>query len=466
MTLTCSCSDRYGHNGKPTPPKLSQEGSGSGGGRGGAVRSSMFGNALLGILPSSRRGTPSTSGRSVPTNARHPEKKRGPDIAESITESRGEGDSMIALTNFGERPRFPGGDGRNAHAGELARSDNGSMTELSEARSWRTGGTSATPGVSPGSVMGWGSSAEKETLRAPGSPKTVVSNVSDGQLSQWTARPTQAQRSQLGASIMSSPPDTPVPPRALPTPPENASTSNLTAYQLIAQRQRQESRPFSPARSDVTAYSTSEAAAYASRHKSSRSGGSGGYAHLPGGGSGPQPLKPPPKTERDKERERLEKIEREERERQERLASAKYDRVAAVMDRNRYPGRPPPPYATALTQAHQQTQLPPSSSRINIHAAVGAANFDRDLELARAGSPAYSARSTSARGTVATGSMRDYTPTPTPDIAAQQRSYTPDDRTAGGGGGGRYTPERYNGAVRQQERSYSPGVGAWDGRGG
>ena len=438
-----SSHDRHGNTGKPTPLKRSQEGSASGVGR-----SSMLGNALLGILPGSQPDTPPPSRPS----ARHQEKKQKPNVAESTTESRGEGDS-IALSNFGERPRFLGEEGRKAQAGELTRSDNGSMTELSEARSWRTGDT-ATPGRSSGSARGWGyNTIEKEPSRVPGSPKTVSSNLSDSQLSQWTAKPIQAQRSNLGTLIMPSPSDAPMPPRVIPRPSDNSSTSNLTATQLIAQRQRQEGGPFSPARSDITGHSTSEAADYASRHKKTSSGGSGGHAHLTSGG--PQPLRPPPRTDRERERERLEKIEREEKERQERLASAKYDHVAAVVDRNRFPSRPPPSYAT-LTQH-------PSQSQSSLHGGAGAplTNFDRDLELARAGSPSYSARSTSARGTVTTVSVREYTPTP--DLTAQRpghRAYTPDDRT-----GGRFTPERYNGSGRQQERSYSPVVGAWDGRG-
>lgn len=424
-----SSHDRHGKSGKPTPPNLSQEGS-----PGRVGRSSTFGNALLGILPGSRRGTPSPSRLLSSTSPPHQEKKKTPDVAESAAGSRGEVDS-IALSNFGERPRFPGGDSRKAQAGEFPRSDNGSMTELSEVRSWRTGNT-ATPGLSSssarGSSRGWGyNTTEKEPSRVPGSPKTITSNLSDSQLSQWTAKPGQAQRSKLGTPIMPLPSDASIRSGATTRPSDNTPTSNLTATQLIAQRQQQEGRSFSPARSDVTGYSTSEAAAYASRHKKSRSGGSGAHAPLTSGG--PQPLKPPPRTERDKERERLEKIEREERERQERLANAKYDHVAAVIDRNRYSGRPPPSYST-LTQQ-------PSHSQVSLHSGVGAPpnNFDRDLELARAGSPSNSARSTSARGTVTTVSVRDYTPTP--DLAAYQsgnRAYTPDDRTPGG-----FTPERY-----------------------
>ena len=374
----------------------------------------------------------------MPNSARHQGKEEGLNIAQTTTEARGGGDSRIALTNFGERPRFPGGDGRRAHAGESARSDSGSgsIAELSEARSWRTGGT-AHAGMSSGSVLGWGySTMEKEVSRVPGSPTTATSQLSDGQLSHWTAKP--GQRSNLGAPIMSPSSDTAISYAKIPRAPENHSTSSLTATQVIGQRQRQEGRSFSPARSDATGYSASEAAAYADRHKNSRSGGSGGYTHLTGGA--PQPLKPPPRTERDKERERLEKIEREERERQERLANARYDLVGASR-------LPPPAYSTTTRWPSR------SSSRAgDTYASMGIppGNFDCDLEVARAGSPSNSTRSISARGTGATGSVRDHTPTP--DLSAPQpgnRSYTPDDRTAGGGG--RFTPERYNGSGRQQE---------------
>jgi hypothetical protein len=175
---------------------------------------------------------------------------------------------------------------------------------------------------------------------------------------------------------------------------------------------------------------------YASRHKNSRTDLTGG---------GPQPLKPPPRTERDRERERLEKIEREERERQERLANARYDRVGAAKDRSRLP---PPSYTTVTGR--------PSESSIragDIHAGVGiplSNNFDRDLEVARAGSPSASAYSNSARGTGTTGSVREHTSTS--DLSAPQpgnRSYTPDDRMVGAGG--RFTPERYNSPWRQQQ---------------
>ncbi len=268
LTLTCGpCSDRYGHNGKPTAPKFSHEGS---------ARPTAFGNALLGILPGSWRGTSMASRRSAPTSARHQERNQGPNIAEGSAENRGEGDSMIALSNFGERPRFPG-DGRKAHAGEFARSDSGSgtVTELSEARSWRTGGT-ANLGMSSASVLSWGySKTENAVSKAPGSPTVATSIVSDGQLSQWTAKP--GHPSNLGAPIISSSSDAPM---------SISSTSSLTATQLITQRQRQEGRSFSPALSDVTGYSASEAAAYASRHKDGRSDGSGGYAHLIGAGAG------------------------------------------------------------------------------------------------------------------------------------------------------------------------------------
>ena len=350
---------------------------------------------------------------------------------------------MIALSNFGERPRFPGGHGRRAHAGEPARSDSGSgtVTEHSEARSWGTGGT-ANLDMSSASVLSWGySKTENEVPKAPGSPTGATSIVSDGQLSQWTVKP--GHRSNLGARIMSSSSDMPI---------SLSSTSSLTATQLIAQRQRQEGRSFSPAQSDVTGYSASEAAAYASRHKGSRSGSSGGYAHLitgagagtgggggggagagaGAGGGGPQPLKPPPRTERDRERERLEKIEREERERQERLASARYDLVGAAKDRSR---PPPPPYSSTATprpsQSSSRTGDAAHAPGAGIGMGIPASNFDRDLEVARSGSPSnISARSKySARGTLGTGSGREYTITP--DLSAPQpgnRSYTPDDR--------------------------------------
>ena len=415
-----------------------------------------FGNALLGILPSSRRGasSASASGQSVPASTRHQERKQRSNMAEDSAESREESDCMIALSNFGERPRFPGGDGRKTHAGESAKSDSGSGTH-SEARSWKTGGT-ANLGMSSASVLSWGYiKTENEVSKPPRSPTVATSIVSDGQLSQWTAKP--GQRSNLGGPILSSSSDTPMSISSANDlrPPENSSTSNLTATQLITQRQRQEGRSFSPARSDATGYSASEAAAYASRHKGNRSGGSGAYAHLTtgaaavagtgggggaavgavagagagagaGGGGGPQPLKPPPRTDRDRERERLEKIEREERERQERLASARYDLVGVAKDRSRLP---PPPYASI------DTRRPSESSSRNgdiTHAGMGipASNFDRDLEVARSGSPSnISARSYSARGTVGTGSGREYTVTP--DLSAPQpgyRSYTPDDR--------------------------------------
>lgn len=417
-----------------------------------------FGNALLGILPSSRRGasSASASGQSVPTSARHQKRKQRSNVAEGSAESREESDSMIALSNFGERPRFPGGESRRSHAGEAARSDSasGTITEHSEARSWRTGGT-ANPGTSSASVLSWGYiKTENEASRPPRSPTVATSIVSDGQLSQWTAKP--GQRSNLGGPIISSSSDTPMSVSSANDlrAPENTSTSSLTAAELITQRQRQEGRSFSPAQSDATGYSASEAAAYASRHKNNRSGGSGGYAHLTtgatagagmgggggavvgavagagAGGGGPQPLKPPPRTDRDREKERLEKIEREERERQERLASARYDLVGVAKDRSRLP---PPPYASI------DTRRPSESSSRNgeiTHAGgagmgIPASNFDRDLEVARSGSPSnISARSKySARGTVGTGSGREFTLTPDPSAPQPgYRSYTPDDR--------------------------------------
>lgn len=353
MTLTCGpCSDRYGHNGKPTAPGFSHEGSASGGR---AARSNTLGNALFDMLPGSRREASSRSDQSVPTStsARHQEKKQRPNITERTAGNQGDGDSLIALSNFGERPRFPGGDGRKVHPGEFARSDSesGTVGEHSEARSWRTGGT-ANAATSSASVLSWGYNlAENRVSKPPGSPTTVTSNISDGQLSQWTAKP--GQRSNLGsAPSMPSSSDTPILSSGnILKAPENSSTPSLTATQPVTQRQRQEGRPFSPAQSDATRYSASEAAAYASRHKDSRSG-SGGYANLTtgasagagagaGAGGGPQPLKPPPRTDRDRERERLERIEREERERQERLASSRYDLVGAAKDRSRLPAPPP-----------------------------------------------------------------------------------------------------------------------------
>ena len=472
MTLTCGpFFDRYGHNGKPTAPEFSHDDSAT---DGRTPSSNTLGNALLGILPGSLRGTTSPRGQSVPTSARHQEKKQRPNIPERTAENQGDGDSMIALANFGERPRYPPrGDSRRAHAGESARSDSGSgtTTEHSEARSWKTGGT-ANLGMSSASMLSWGYNiTASEASRTPGSPTTVTSNVSDGQNSQWTAKP--GQRSNLGAPIMSRSSDTPVLSSGnILRAPENSSTSSLTATQLTTQRQRQEDRPFSPARSDATGYSASEAAAYANRHKDSRSrssgSGSGGYA-LPtahpatgagaggGVGGGPQPLKPPPRTDRDRERERLERIEREERERQERLASSRYDLVGVAKDRSRLPA-PPPPYSSTVTTTSRPSFSSTRVGDIGIGTGTGTGilpptNFDRDLEVARAGSPSNtSARSKySARGTVGTGtgtgSVREYSVREysiTPDLSAPQtgnqsyRSYTPDDRFAGG----RFTPER------------------------
>ena len=415
----------------------------------------------------------------MPTSARNQAKKKRPSAAEGSSEKRGDGESMIPVSNFGERPRFPGG-GRKGHGGESPRSDNGSTTELSDVRSWNTGHTS-TPGMSSGSAkLAWGyTMMEKEPSRVPGSPTTAISNLSDGQLSQWTAKPVHGHGVQRGSLVgapikPTSPSDAATPSTAaaaaLPRAPENPSLSNLTTTRLIAQRQQKEARSFSPARSDTTGYATSEAAAaFAGRRQSNRSAGSGGYAHLALGaapGSGPQPLKPPPRTERDRERERLEKIEREERERQERLASARYDRVGAAIDRNR---RAPAAAPGAPAHASSSSSSPLGTGRTGMDGPPGPpGNFDRDLELARAGSPANSARSTSARGTPATASVRVHTPNSDLTAAAAagapqngSRAYTPD--------GGRFTPERYNGGSnssgRRQERSYSPGVAAWDGRG-
>lgn len=166
-------------------------------------------------------------------------------------------------------------------------------------------------------------------------------------------------------------------------------------------------------------------------------------------------MKPPPRTDRDRERERLERIEREERERQERLASSRYDLVGVAKDRSRLPA-PPPPYSSTVTTTSRPSFSSTRVGDIGIGTGTGIlppTNFDRDLEVARAGSPSNtSARSKySARGTVGTGtgtgSVREYSVREysiTPDLSAPQtgnqsyRSYTPDDRFAGG----RFTPER------------------------
>jgi hypothetical protein len=119
----------------------------AGGGRAASSSALGVGDALLGILPGSRRGNKPPRGQSAATSARHQEKKQGPNpnLTERTAENLGEGDSMIALSNFGQRPRFPGGEGRRAHAGEFARarsdSRSGTTTEPSEAHSRRTGGT-------------------------------------------------------------------------------------------------------------------------------------------------------------------------------------------------------------------------------------------------------------------------------------------------------------------------------------
>ncbi len=143
----------------------------------------------------------------------------------------------------------------------------------------------------------------------------------------------------------------------------------------------------------------------------------------------PVPLE---ETERDRERERLEKIEREERERQERLASARYDLVGAAKDRTR---PPPPPYSSTATprpsQSSSRTGDVTYAGGAGMGMGIPASNFDRDLEVARSGSPSnISARSKySARGTVGTGSGREYALTPDPSAPQPgNRSHTPDDR--------------------------------------